>query len=57
LIGIEDIGIEEYLYGKGVTVIEWAGKMERLLPKKRISVKFSIKGENKRGIDIVNISD
>jgi len=52
---IEDIAIEEYIYGDGVAIIEWAEKMRGILPKKHISVKFKIKGENKREIKIDNI--
>jgi tRNA threonylcarbamoyladenosine biosynthesis protein TsaE len=52
---MEDIGIEEYIYGNGVCVIEWAEKAGNLLPKKRISVKFKIKGQEKREIKIEDI--
>ena len=52
---IEDIAVEEYIYGDGVTVVEWAEKMERILPKKHIAVRFTIKGENKRGIKIEDL--
>jgi tRNA threonylcarbamoyladenosine biosynthesis protein TsaE len=30
---IEEIGYEEYFYGVGVTLVEWANKIEALLPK------------------------
>lgn len=30
---IEEIGYEEYFYGKGVTLVEWANKIKSLLPK------------------------
>jgi tRNA threonylcarbamoyladenosine biosynthesis protein TsaE len=30
---IEEIGYEEYFYGSGVTLVEWANKIEALLPK------------------------
>ena len=43
---------EEYFYGDGVTVIEWADKIRELLPKRRIEVKLSVAGENKRKIEI-----
>lgn len=33
-----DIGIEEYLYSDGITLIEWAGMIEELLPKDRIDI-------------------
>ena len=43
---------EEYFYGDGVSVIEWADKIRGLLPKKHIEVKLKVAGENKRKIEI-----
>jgi len=43
---------EEYFYGDGVTVIEWADKVRSILPKKYIEVKLSVVGEGKRKIEI-----
>ena len=31
-----DLGFDEYFYGHGVSIIEWADKIEALLPKERI---------------------
>ena len=45
-------GYEEYFYGDGVTVIEWADKIRAILPKKYIEVKLSVSGENSRRIEI-----
>lgn len=47
-----DLGYEEYFYGDGVTVIEWADKIEKLLPKDCIRVYMKIVGEDEREIDI-----
>lgn len=41
-----DLGFDEYFYGKGVSIIEWAEKIERLLPEDRIVLDI------KQGIDI-----
>ena len=35
-----DIGIEEYLYGSGITLIEWAEMLENLLPAETIRVEI-----------------
>lgn len=43
---------EEYFYGDGVTVIEWADKIRSILPKKHIEVKLSVTGEGRRKIEI-----
>lgn len=47
-----DLGYEEYFYGDGVTIIEWADKIEELLPKDCIRVYLKIVGENEREIDV-----
>jgi len=49
---IDAENFEEYFYGDGVTVIEWADKIRYLLPKKHIEVKLSVAGESKRKIEI-----
>jgi tRNA threonylcarbamoyladenosine biosynthesis protein TsaE len=46
---------EEYFYGTGVTVVEWADKIPKLLPKKYIEVKLSVTGESRRNIRITKI--
>lgn len=51
---IDAENFEEYFYGDGVTVIEWADKIRRLLPKKYIEVRLSVIGENRRKIVIKN---
>jgi len=43
---------EEYFYGDGVAVIEWADKIRKLLPPKYVEVRLSVAGENKRKIII-----
>lgn len=54
---IENLAVEEYIYGKGVTVIEWAEKIKCLLPKKHISVKFKVKGGDRREVAIEDLRD
>jgi len=50
---IEDIGYEDYLGRRGVVVIEWAGKMERILPKGYLGVSLKIKDPGTRIINII----
>ncbi|MBU4312656.1 MAG: tRNA (adenosine(37)-N6)-threonylcarbamoyltransferase complex ATPase subunit type 1 TsaE [Candidatus Omnitrophica bacterium] len=54
---IEDIAVEEYMYGDGVTIIEWAEKAKKILPKKHIVVKFKVKGAEEREIRIEDLRD
>ncbi len=55
LEGIENLAIEEYIYGNGVTVIEWAEKIKFILPEKHIFVKLKVKGDNKREVIIEDL--
>ena len=45
-----NIGIEDYLGGPAVTVIEWAEKIVPLLPSRAIHVRLGWCGENARTI-------
>jgi len=49
---LDSENFEEYFYGDGVAVIEWADKIRELLPSKYTEVKLSVAGENKRKIVI-----
>jgi tRNA threonylcarbamoyladenosine biosynthesis protein TsaE len=42
------LGYEEYLYGTGVSVIEWAEKLKRLLPQEYLNVELFVKGRSQR---------
>jgi tRNA threonylcarbamoyladenosine biosynthesis protein TsaE len=33
-----DLGFDEYFYGNGVCIIEWADKIERMIPQDRIVI-------------------
>lgn len=48
---ILNLGYEEYLYSDSVNVIEWADRLDCLMPKEYLKVNLSIKGENKRLIE------
>ncbi len=45
---IEAIGYEDFFYGGGICVVEWADRLGRLLPKACLSVKIQHKGEDER---------
>lgn len=50
-----DIGYEEYIYGEGLSIIEWPEKIKEILPKKRYDITISKdyeKHENFRYIEI-----
>ncbi len=54
---IYDIGYEEFVYGDGITLIEWAEQLGELLPPKRYEVCLSYgQGDSERliSIELVN---
>ncbi|MFQ6079673.1 MAG: tRNA (adenosine(37)-N6)-threonylcarbamoyltransferase complex ATPase subunit type 1 TsaE, partial [Thermodesulfobacteriota bacterium] len=52
---IEELGYEEYFYGDGVTVIEWAEKMLPFLPENRLMVELTHLCENRRKFRITGL--
>jgi tRNA threonylcarbamoyladenosine biosynthesis protein TsaE len=45
---IKDLGLDEYFYGQGITVVEWAEKAKKLLPPENLSIKIDMKNESTR---------
>ena len=45
---IESIGLQEYFFGNGVTVIEWPGRLGSLMPPERLDLVLVISGEASR---------
>ena len=51
-----EIGYEEYVYGDGITIIEWQEKIKEILPEKRYDITISkdySKHDDFRSIEIV----
>lgn len=49
---LEQLGYEEYFYGKGVSIIEWAGKAKSFLPHHYLKIQLFHKKINERLIKI-----
>jgi tRNA threonylcarbamoyladenosine biosynthesis protein TsaE len=49
---LPDLGYEEYIFGKGVTVIEWAEKIQDVLPDKTIFITMTYLDQTRRRIEI-----
>ena len=54
---LDDMGMDEYFYGNGVMVIEWAEKITDLLPERTVHVFLHHGGGDKRKIEISAKSD
>lgn len=50
LTDLEELGYQEYFYGEGATIIEWAQKCKELLPQNhlRIELKVVDKGKSRQ---------
>jgi len=49
---IQDIGVEDYFYGDGICVVEWAEKLGELYPENAIRVRLKHLGDTNREIEI-----
>ncbi|MDO8671562.1 MAG: tRNA (adenosine(37)-N6)-threonylcarbamoyltransferase complex ATPase subunit type 1 TsaE [Dehalococcoidia bacterium] len=49
---VMDLGIEEYLYGRGVTVIEWADRATFLWPHEYLLIKLTYLSPTRRQIEL-----
>ena len=48
----ETLGLDDYFYGDGVTMIEWANRLGNNLPPERLEIEFHHLDETKRRIII-----
>ena len=46
------LGLEDYLFGDGVSVIEWADRFPELIPEQARWISFEIKSERQRIITV-----
>lgn len=51
---MDEIGYEDYVYGQGVCLIEWANLIEEILPKKRKEI--TIEKDLEKGFDYRKIT-
>lgn len=49
----KDIGLEEYIEGNGIAVIEWPINIKELLSVKHLEIKIINKGKDKREITFI----
>ena len=51
---MDEIGFEDYVYGEGVSLIEWANLIEEILPEQRIEI--TIEKDLEKGFDYRRIT-
>jgi tRNA threonylcarbamoyladenosine biosynthesis protein TsaE len=47
---ILDLGFEDYFYGTGVCVVEWADKADAFWPNEHVRIRMKMMSETKRGL-------
>ena len=45
---VNELGLDEYFEGKGVTIVEWADMIEKYLPEERLDINIKVTSEDKR---------
>jgi len=48
----EELGLEEYFQGEGITAIEWADKIPSFLPEESLRISIHYTGKNTRSLEI-----
>ena len=51
---MDEIGFEDYIYGEGVSLIEWANLIEEILPEERVEI--TIEKDLEQGFDYRKIT-
>ncbi|MEP7014501.1 MAG: tRNA (adenosine(37)-N6)-threonylcarbamoyltransferase complex ATPase subunit type 1 TsaE [Verrucomicrobiota bacterium] len=46
------LGLDDYFFGDGISIIEWADRFSDLIPEQARWIEFEIKSENTRAITI-----
>jgi tRNA threonylcarbamoyladenosine biosynthesis protein TsaE len=46
-----ELGYEDYFYGKGITLVEWAERIKELLPPDALRIRLKVIGPNEREIE------
>ena len=47
---VNELNLDEYFYGDGVTIVEWADMIENNLPSERLDIIIKVLDEDKRTI-------
>ncbi|WP_129600287.1 tRNA (adenosine(37)-N6)-threonylcarbamoyltransferase complex ATPase subunit type 1 TsaE [Anaerophilus nitritogenes] len=54
---MEDLGYEEYFYGEGVCLVEWASQIEEIIPKEHLWIQITKIDDSTREIEITGSSN
>lgn len=49
---VTDLGLDDYLYGKGLCVVEWADKTQDVLPPQNLSIRIDFIDDTDRRLEL-----
>jgi tRNA threonylcarbamoyladenosine biosynthesis protein TsaE len=52
-----DLGVEEYFFGDGVCLVEWADRVEATLPQEYLRIEIAVLDENQREFRITALGE
>jgi tRNA threonylcarbamoyladenosine biosynthesis protein TsaE len=52
-----ELGVDEYFRGDGVSIVEWADKVEVTLPNEHLRIEIEIIDENQRRFEIATVGE
>ncbi|MUT68464.1 tRNA (adenosine(37)-N6)-threonylcarbamoyltransferase complex ATPase subunit type 1 TsaE [Paenibacillus sp. NEAU-GSW1] len=53
----DELGLDEYFFGNGVTIVEWASLIEELLPENRLNIYIEHGGDGERRFRLTGIGE
>lgn len=53
----DDLGLDDYFYGDGITLVEWASLIEELLPPNRLELYIENLGGEKRSVQARGVGE
>lgn len=53
---LNPVGLDSYLYGNGVCLIEWAERAGNLLPAETVRIRLEVSGEQSRRIQVEGLA-
>lgn len=51
----EGLGLDEYFYGEGVSLVEWASRIREILPPERLDIRIEHVGEQERRFEMIPV--
>lgn len=54
---VDSLGLDDYFFGEGVCVVEWASLIEDVLPQERLTIFLRTAGDEQRLIELVPQGD